>query len=72
MSETCHTCNVIDNENHRLNDCRVYSDTNRVNHPTKFDFGDIYNDNDNILNPVFTHVDNVWEFRYANGCMKKT
>ena len=29
MSETCHICRTIDDENHRLNDCRMFTDTNQ-------------------------------------------
>ena len=40
MSETCRTCGVIDNENHRLNDCSVYNDTNLASHLQCIDFHD--------------------------------
>ena len=72
MSETCHTCGVIDNEDHRLNYCSVYSDTNQANHLTKFKFEDIHVDSDDILKPILNHIENVWDFRYTNGRMKKT
>ena len=72
MSETCRTCGVIDNENHRLNDCSVYNDTNLASHLQCIDFHDIYAEEDDILNPVLTHIENVWEFKYANGRMKRS
>ena len=37
----------------------------------KQSFPDIYNDDNDILNPILSRIDKVWEFRYANGRMRK-
>ena len=42
MSERCSTCAVVDDENHRLNECFLWKETNRVNESHKVNFCDIY------------------------------
>ena len=71
MSQACRTCKTLDNEDHRLNDCLVYKENNLVNYLEKCKFDDIYSDNVEILNPILTHIEKLWEFRFANGRMKK-
>ena len=68
----CKTCNVLDDEDHRLNECRVYNDMNLVNKSTKANFGDVYSDENDKLNSILAHIENLWEFRYANGRIRKT
>ena len=71
MSQTCPTCKTTDNEQHRLKECSVYNDLNHLNNVTNCTFEDVYSDETEILNPILTHIEKVWEFRYANGRMKK-
>ena len=71
MSQTCRICKTTDNENHRLNECTIFNELNHANSLTQCNFGDIYNDDNNILNPILSRIDKVWEFRYANGRMRK-
>ena len=71
MSQTCRICKTTDNENHRLNECSIFNELNHANSLTQCNFGDIYNDDNNILNPILSRIDKVWEFRYANGRMRK-
>ena len=71
MSQTCHTCKTTDNEYHRLNECSVYDHLNYAKSLTKCDFNNVYNDDTEILNPIITQIESVWEFRYANGRRRK-
>ena len=71
MPMTCPSCSTIDNENHRLNECRIYNDTNLLNTGTNVNFDDIFSDESNVLSPILNHINNVWECQYANGRMKR-
>ena len=72
MSQICPSCRVTDDEDHRLNECVLFKDTNRVNKPLKSCFEHIYSNDDDTLNTLITDLENIWEFHYANGRMKKT
>ena len=71
MPQTCQTCSVLDNENHRLNECRIFSVHNYANSPTKCNFTDVYADNDVILKKILTDIEKIWDFRFANGKVRK-
>ena len=68
LPELCRQCSIIDNENHRLNECR--SRPNVIN-AVKTNFQNIYSNNDVTLNEIIKNLESVWEFRYANGKMKR-
>ena len=71
MIDKCRDCNVTDNEYHRLNECTRQGYLNQANNPVKIVFNDIYSSNADVLNKIIKEIDNVWEFRYANGRMKR-
>ena len=72
MQEKCNECNVVDNEHHRLNDCTKFAESNRANMQEKHDFRDVYSTDANTLKRIVGEIGNIWEFRYANGRMKKS
>ena len=72
MLEKCRECNVTDNEYHRLNECTKWKDLNQADSPEKFVFENIYSNDADILKLIIGAIENVWEFRYANGRMKKS
>ena len=72
MSELCHECKALDDEDHRLNECRVFKDMNLANQSTRANFNDVYSDENDKLNSILAHIENLWEFRYANGRIRKT
>ena len=65
----CVSCNVIDDENHRLNHCVKYRDFNRCDNDAKVDFSDVYSDDPKILRAIFNEISKVWNLRNANGVM---
>ena len=71
MPQMCPTCKTTDNEQHRLNYCSVFSNVNRSNDPVKSCFNDIYSNDFDVLRHILDDVEKVWEFRYANGRMKR-
>ena len=71
MSETCNRCNVVDDENHRLNDCPIHKNVNLFETQHKVDFNDVFSTNINILRPVLKEIEKVWNVRNAHGSMNK-
>ena len=72
MPQMCKSCNVIDNENHRLNECSVFENVNYANNPLKSNFENILSDNNNDdLDLIIADIEKIWEFRYANGHVKR-
>ena len=71
LSLNCNSCNVVDDENHRLNDCNRWRDTNNASSSLKCNFRDIYSTSETELNDVINNLEKIWEFKYANGRMRK-
>ncbi len=50
LDEICKKCSNIDDEDHRLNYCEKFRETNRFNDDVKIDFREIYsNDVDTLI-----------------------
>ena len=71
ISEKCSTCDVIDNENHRLNDCPVHKSVNLFETQCKVDFMDVFCNDVNIFKPVLKQIEKVWNVQNAHGNMNK-
>ena len=71
MTEMCNQCCTIDDENHRLNDCSILYETNWANSDQKIDFNDIHSNDDSTVTYIVERLECIWEFRYANGRMKR-
>ena len=68
--KTCKDCNAIDNETHRMNDCKTYCAINRLNSMEKIAFDDIYaSDVDKNLNVVQTIL-SVWDLENCRNEMR--
>ena len=71
LPETCRYCNVIDNENHRMNFCTQWEDVNQAKQQEKYDFQDVFSKENDVLLSIMTHIEHIWELKYANGRMKR-
>ena len=71
MTELCKKCCKRDDENHTLNGCSVLNETNWANSNQKIDFNDVYSNNDATLTTIIEKLECIWEFRYANGRMRR-
>ena len=71
IPETCQKCYVVDNMHHRINECINYTQMNLVNNHEKCNFIDVYSEDKSTLDKVIVNLERIWEFRYANGRMKK-
>ena len=69
ISEICKDCQILDDESHRLNNCKKWAvrDSNRGN----LNFQDVYDDNIDVVNNIVDEIEKVWETKFANGRMKR-
>ena len=72
IPEVCRECRLVDNENHRLNQCPQWQGTNFANDDTLVEFTDIFSDNKQTLSRIIQRIQQVWELHVGNGAMKKT
>ena len=71
MREICRTCNTLDNEHHRLNECTNYRELNFSNEDTKVNFQDVFSTDINVLRNVIPKIQQVWNVKNAHGTMNK-
>ena len=69
MSETCTQCNIIDNEDHRLNHCIKWRNTNFYDSTDKVDFSLIHSDNVTSIRVLLNKIGQVWNYTDSNGTM---
>ena len=69
MKETCATCSVLDDENHRLNSCPMFSSVNNYG-KEKVDFNNIFSHDPDVFRDAIRSIGNVWNTRTAHGTMK--
>ena len=65
----CLTCNVLDNEDHRLNACKSWQETNLFNETDKIPFECVYSTDVTVLRNIIPKIENVWNTRSAHGTM---
>ena len=69
MQENCVLCNCIDDENHRLNHCSRWKNTNLYETIEKVDFAGIFSDDLTNIRHVTEKIGNVWNTRTGHGSM---
>ena len=69
--EICSQCNVIDDENHRLNNCINFRDTNFYDSDTKVDFSKVFSNDIDTLREILPSIQRVWNTKTAHGTMAK-
>ena len=67
----CSACNVIDNEDHRLNFCQSWQDTNLFGETEKIPFDCIYSTDIVVLRGIIPKIEHIWNTRSAHGTMNK-
>ena len=71
-AEICLECGgATDDEDHRLNYCEKWKETNRCDKEEKVDFGDIYSVEKGVLDVVIDEIEKVWNLDYGNNGMRK-
>ena len=71
MSEICAKCNVLDDENHRLNHCSNYKNVNLLDTCDNVNFRDIFSTDINTVKNVIKLIEKVWNVTNAHGSMNK-
>ena len=71
MTEKCKDCNVVDDENHRLNNCVTFRNLNLYDIHPKVDFFDIFSSDMTVLRTVIGQIEKVWNVKTAHGSMNK-
>ena len=69
MKEMCATCDAIDNEEHRLNECVSFRSTNYLDSDDKIPFHTIYSDDTENVRAIFSRIWNVWNVTNGRGGM---
>ena len=67
--ENCQSCNVLDDENHRINYCKKYRYINLFDSALKIDFNSIYSGNEKTINMVVEVVCEIWNLHNGNNKM---
>ena len=69
--EMCTQCNMLDDENHRLNECVKFRDINLYDSETKGDFYKIFSNDIDTLREIIPIIQKVWNTKTAYGTMVK-
>ena len=70
MNLNCITCNVIDNEEHRLNHCVKFKDINMYNESDKCPFETIYSNDIGKIRSMLSIIDKIWNVSMGHGSMR--
>ena len=65
----CTTCNLLDNEDHRLNTCKSWHEINFYNEIEKIPFDSVYSNDTVVLRNIIPKIEQVWNTRTAHGSM---
>ena len=68
--DLCSMCNVTDDENHRINFCPKFSQTNLCNSLVKFDFRCIHSMNQEAIDRAIDVVSDLWNLRNGKNEMR--
>ena len=69
QSDICQVCGVVDNENHRLNNCIKYRLINYFDSDEKIPFESIYSTDVETVKKVIEVIEKIWNTRNAHGTM---
>ena len=69
LPETCPTCNVLDDEQHRLNFCTRFEQTNLCNRVNIVDFNDIFSADFAVVKNALNQIEKVWNLKTGYGSM---
>ena len=68
MRELCEHCNCIDDENHRLNECKKFVTTE--GYPT-VNFDDIYSNDITVIRNVINAIEKIWNTSNSHGTVHR-
>ena len=69
-TKLCDTCNVCDDENHRINECIKWRGTNMYENNDSVDFNDIYSDDDGKCFQIVQKILSLWDLENGKNEMR--
>ena len=69
LSDNCLTCNTADSEEHRLNVCTKYLETNFLFENEKIPFDTVFSTNVELLRNIIERIGKVWNVKTGHGSM---
>ena len=66
----CRQCEAIDNESHRINDCKRYENINRRTSAEKINFDDIYSDDIDKVRNVVRCILSMWDLERGKNVIR--
>ena len=70
MREICDTCDQIDDEGHRINNCCKWREVNLFESSEKLNFEGIYSNDLVEIRRVTNVIEKIWDTQNANGTMR--
>ena len=67
---TCQTCNLLDDENHRINTCRKYRSMNMYDSVIKANFDDVFSTDLTVVKQIIAVIQRIWNTQSAHGTMR--
>ena len=71
IAGSCSECNVYNDENHRLNYCKRWKETNNYNASEKIVFDEVHSEDIATLRRIIEKLQFVWNTRNASGTMNQ-
>jgi len=68
--KNCKECGVLDDENHRINDCKTFKDINLYNEDNKIDYNLIYSENSEQCLKVVEYILILWDLGNGRNTMR--
>ena len=69
-TKICKECNAVDNEDHRINDCKRWRNINLSGKGYRIDFDAVYSDDADILRHVSKLLQSVWNLENCKNEMR--
>ena len=66
----CSVCHLLDDENHRINDCILFKDINLYHSDSKINFVDIYSESITVALKVIEIVLRMWDLGNGKNAMR--
>ena len=66
----CATCNLVDDEDHRINDCLRFKGQNLCMSGLNYDFGAIYSDDEETVTRTIEVIRLLWNLENGQNEMK--
>ena len=68
----CGACNVIDDEEHRLNACKQFKEINYYSCSHVIPFSTVYSDDVTQLRSIMERISSVWNVKTGHGVMNRS